>query len=79
MIRILISVACQPPAGYVYHTSVDKYYKPVKEKVVWHTARDACISKGAILVELRSSAEYQAIRPIYGVKYKLFQSHPTLL
>ena len=50
----------------MYHTTVDKYYKPVKEKVVWHTARDACISEGAILVELRSSSEYQAIRPIYG-------------
>ena len=66
MIRILISVTCQPPAGYVYHASVDKYYKPVREKVVWHTARDACISDESILVELRTIEEYRAVRPIYG-------------
>ena len=59
-------MTCQPPAGYNRVASVDKYYKPVKEKVVWHTARDACNSEGAILVELRTSEEYQAVRPIYG-------------
>ena len=60
---------CQLPLSYIYETSVDKYYKPVKTKVPWHSARDACSSEGSILVELRTSAEYQAILPIYGMSF----------
>ena len=59
-------VACQPPVGYTLITSVDKYYKPVKDKVTWQAAKATCSSEGTILVELRTAAEYQAIRPIYG-------------
>ena len=59
-------MACQPPAGYNLIASVDKYYKALTDRVTWYEARDACSSKGTILVELRTLKEYQAIRPIYG-------------
>ena len=63
----LISATCQPPAaGYTFKTGVDKYYKPVKNSVTWQAARVACTSEGTILAELRTAAEFQAIRPIYG-------------
>ena len=58
---------CQPPPGYTYKTSVDKYYKPVKDSVTWQTAKDACSSEGSMLVELKTLAEYQAIRPLFGM------------
>ena len=58
--------ACQPLVGYTLNPSVDKYYKPVKNSVTWQAARDACTSDGTKLVELRTKADYQAIRPIYG-------------
>ena len=64
--RLGDAVACHPPAGYNFKPSVDKYYKPVKNSVTWQVARDACASEGTILVELRTKADYQAIRPIYG-------------
>ena len=64
--NILISVVCQPPAGYNLVASVDTYYKAVKNSVTWQVARDACSSEGTILVELRTAAEYQAIRPYFG-------------
>ena len=38
----------------------------MKDKVTWYEARDACSSEGAMLIELRTLEEYQAIRPIYG-------------
>ena len=62
-----ISDPCQPPQNYDFYTSVDKYYKPVKQLVDWNQARDACINEGAILVELRRAQEYQAIRTIFGM------------
>ena len=65
--NILISVACQPPAGYNLIPSVDKYYKSVRYRVTWQEARDACSSEGTMLVELRTAEEYQAIRPIFGI------------
>ena len=60
------AVACQPPAGYTLKTGVDKYYKPVKNTVTWQAARAACSSEGTILAELRTAADYQAMRPIFG-------------
>ena len=48
-------------------TSVDKFYKPVKDSVNWQTAKDACSSEGSMLVELRTAMDYQAIRPIFGI------------
>ena len=63
------NTTCQPPSGYTYETCVDKYYKPVKAKVTWQTAKDACSSEGSMLVELRTSAEYHAIRPVYGKSF----------
>ena len=67
------AVTCQPPAGYIIKTSVDKYYKPVKNSVTWQVARAACFSEGTILVELRTAAEYQAIRPLYGNISNMFK------
>ena len=61
------TTTCLPPSGYTYKTSVDKYYKPVNDSVAWQTAKDACLSDGSMLVELRTSAEYQAIRPLFGM------------
>ena len=62
-------MSCQPPAGYTYTASVDKYYKVVKNKVGRTQARDACYSEGTVLVELRTLQDYQAIRPIYGITF----------
>ena len=63
----LVSANCQPPAaGYNLVTSVDKYYKAVKDSVTWQSAKAACSSDGTMLVELRTAADYQAIRPIFG-------------
>lgn len=74
----LISATCQPPAGYTLITSVNKYYKTVKDSVTWQAARDACSSEGTILVELRTAEEYQAIRPIYGkIMFKFLYIHPV--
>ena len=50
-------------------TSVDKFYKPVKDGVNWQTAKDACSSEGSMLVELRTAMDYQAIRPIFGITF----------
>ena len=66
-ITTLVSATCQPPAaGYNFETSVDKYYKPVMDSVTWQSAKTACSSDGTMLVELRTAADYQAIRPIFG-------------
>ena len=66
-ITTLVTATCQPPDhDYTLETSVDKFYKPVKNKVTWQAARDACSSEGAFLVELRTEEEYKAIRPIFG-------------
>ena len=64
---IAATTTCQPPVGYTYKTSVDKYYKPVKDGVNWQTAKDACSSEGSMLVELKTAMDYQAIRPIFGM------------
>ena len=64
--------ACQPPAGYTLETTVDKFYKPVKDKVTWQTARAACSSEGSMLIELRTAMEYQVIRPIFGITFISF-------
>ena len=61
--------ACQPPAGYTFEPSVDKYYKPVKVNVTWQTARAACSSEGSMLIELRTAMDYRAIRPIFGITF----------
>ena len=66
------TTTCQPPSGYTYETTVDKYYKSVKDNVTWHSAKDACSSEGSMLVELRTLAEYQAIRQVFGMS---FNSH----
>ena len=66
-ITTLVAATCQPPDhDYTLETSVDKFYKPVKNKVTWQAARDACSSEGTFLVELRTEEEYKAIRPIFG-------------
>ena len=71
-------MTCQPPAGYNLIASVDKYYKALRDRVTWYEARDACSSKGTILVELRTLNEYQAIRPIYGnITIKLNNVFPS--
>ena len=57
---------CQPPPCYTLAASVTKYYKAVKQGVTWRQAKDACTSDGTFLVELRTAAEYLAIRPIFG-------------
>ena len=73
----LISATCQPPAaGYTLQTSVNKYYKSVRDSVTWQAARDACSSEGTILVELRTADEYQAIRPIFGKIMSKFKFIP---
>ena len=72
MTTTVTNTTCQPTSGYTYKTSVDKYYKPVKDKVTWQTAKDACSSDGSVLVELRTSAEYQAIRPVYGMSFNRY-------
>ena len=61
--------ACQPPAGYSFQTSVDKYYKPVKDSVTWQTAKAACSSDRSMLIELRTAMEYHVIRPIFGITF----------
>ena len=66
------TTTCQTPVGYTYKTSVDKYYKPVKDGVNWQTAKDACSSEGSMLVELRTAMDYQAIRPIFGITFISF-------
>ena len=63
----LFIATCQPPAGYTFEASVDKYYKVVHQSVNWQQAKDGCISDGTKLVELRTAAEHLAIRPIFGI------------
>ena len=70
------TTACQPPSGYTYETTVDKYYKPVKDNVTWHSAKDACSLEGSILVEHRTLADYQAIRQVFGM---IFNSHDVTI
>ena len=71
--RLVNAGSCQAPAGYTLETSVDKYYKPVRNRVTWQSARAACSSDGTILVELRSAADYQVIRHIYGKVMLIFK------
>ena len=65
------TTTCQTPVGYTYKTSVDKYYKPVKDNVTWNSAIDACSSEGSMLVELRTLADYQAIRQVFGMSFNI--------
>ena len=70
----LISAPCRPPnENYVFYPSVDKYYKAVKQKVKWNEAKNNCKKENAILVELKTPKEYQAIQTIFGKRKNFVQ------
>ena len=57
---------CQQPSNYVFHQTIDRYLKPVKQNVFWHDAKAACGNDGAILVEPKTAEYYQVLHSIYG-------------
>ena len=63
---LCVSVMCQQPSNYVYHQTIERYLKPVKQNVFWHDAKAACGNDGAILVEPKTAEYYQVLQSIYG-------------
>ena len=61
--------------GYTLDTNTGKYYKPVKESVTKRQAKDRCAADGTIVVEPRTTQEFQAMKSIYGKNTEILVDH----